>query len=155
MPAILAFTADQVRRLTGLTDRQLRYWDNSGFFSPAYADERRRRPYSRVYSVKDLVALPTLALLRNKHKVPLQERREVAKRLAQYSRDSSPWVGRRFWVAGRHVLFEDPEAGVLVAGRPRYQAAIPIDLHEIELATGAEAHRRRERSPEDSRSTWA
>ena len=94
MPTLLAFTADQVCRLTGLTDRQLRYRDNSGFFSPAYADEERRRPYSRVYSFKDLVALRTLALLRNTHEVPLQELQEVAERLASYSKDRNPWVGR-------------------------------------------------------------
>lgn len=149
MPALLAFTAEQVRRLTGLTVRQLRYWDNSGFFCPAYADEQRRRPYGRVYSFTDLVGLRTLALLRNTHKVPLQELREVAERLARYGQDQNPWAGRCFWVAGRHDVFEDPEAGVLVAARPRRQAAIPLELQEIARATETEANRLRERNPND------
>lgn len=148
MGTLLAFTADQVRGLTGLSDRQLRYWDDSGFFSPAYADQRRRRPYSRVYSFTDLVALRTLALLRNNHGVPLQELRDVAERLARYSEDANPWVGRRFWVTGRHVLFEDPETGSLVSGRPRGQTVIPIDLEEIKLAAETDARRLRERRPE-------
>lgn len=152
MPALLAFTAEQVRRLTGLTDRQLRYWDNSGFFSPAYADEQRRRPYGRVYSFTDLVGLRTLAMLRNTHKVPLQELREVAERLAhdgQPQQDQNPWTGRRFWVAGRHVFFEDPEVGVLVSARPKFQAIIPLDLEEIARSTEAEANRLRERDQDD------
>lgn len=141
MATLLAFTADQVRGLTGLSDRQLRYWDESGCFDPSYADQRRRRPYSRVYSFTDLVALQTLALLRNKHGVPLQELRKVAERLARYGKEPNPWVGRRFWVGGRHVFFEDPRTGSLVAGRPRGQTVIPIDLAETD------ASRLRERDP--------
>jgi hypothetical protein len=30
------FSAEQVCRLTGLSARQLRYWDLTGFFSPTY-----------------------------------------------------------------------------------------------------------------------
>ena len=52
-------------------------------------------------------------------------------------------------MAGRHVLFEDPKAGVLVGGRPQHQAVIPINLQEIQLATEAEADRLRERDPDD------
>jgi len=62
-PSILAFSQRQVGRLTGLAERQLRYWDDTGLVSPQYATENRRRPYSRVYSYRDVVGLSALALL--------------------------------------------------------------------------------------------
>jgi hypothetical protein len=34
---ISAFSADQVVKLTGLTNRQLAYWDDLGFFRPQFA----------------------------------------------------------------------------------------------------------------------
>ena len=58
---ISAFSADQVVKLTGLTIRQLAYWDDLGFFSPQYAADDRRSPYSRIYSFKDVVGCARLA----------------------------------------------------------------------------------------------
>ena len=65
-----AFTSGHVSALTGLSDRQLREWDNRGLFQPAYAEDDRRRPYSRVYSFRDVVGLRTIALLRKQYRVP-------------------------------------------------------------------------------------
>jgi DNA-binding transcriptional MerR regulator len=79
---VAAFNEDQVERLTGLTKAQLRYWDGTGFFQPKHADEDRRQPFSRLYSFKDVVALRTLGVLRNEHKVPLQHLRKVADKLS-------------------------------------------------------------------------
>ncbi len=59
-----AFSADQVTKLTGLSKAQLHYWDETGFFSPRYAFENWRSPYSRIYSLKDVVGLRTLSVLR-------------------------------------------------------------------------------------------
>lgn len=39
---IVAFTSDHVRRLTGLSKRQLGYWDETDFFSPTIGDSGRR-----------------------------------------------------------------------------------------------------------------
>ena len=64
---IAALTADHVERLTGLSAGQLREWDKTGFFPPAYAFENRLSPYSRVYSFKDVVGLRTLSILRKTH----------------------------------------------------------------------------------------
>lgn len=77
MSTIVAFTADQVCQLTELTKRQLGYWDRTAFFPPHYADGNRRRPFSRIYDFRDVVGLRTLALLRNKHNVPLQQLRKA------------------------------------------------------------------------------
>ena len=79
---VAAFSEEQVERLTGLTKAQLRYWDKTGFFAPKFADENRRRAYSRLYSFKDVVALRTISILRNQHNVPLQHLRKVAEKLS-------------------------------------------------------------------------
>lgn len=142
MPPLLACTAEHVRRLTGSTDRQLRYWDTTGFFAPSYADVCRRRPFGRIYSFRDVVGLRTLAILRNRHKVPLQELRTVAKSLSE---DEAPWASRRFFVAGRHVYFEHPETHALVAARPASQTVLPIAMHEIIRATEEDVAKLQER----------
>ena len=63
---IRAFSADHAVRLTGLSMRQLRYWDDTGFFRHRYASEDRRSPYGRVYSFRDIVGLRTLSVLRKR-----------------------------------------------------------------------------------------
>jgi hypothetical protein len=57
---IRAFTLESVERLTGVTQRQLKYWDDTDFFKPEYGYENRRIPYSRLYSFQDVVALHVL-----------------------------------------------------------------------------------------------
>jgi DNA-binding transcriptional MerR regulator len=103
---IAAFTEDQVERLTGVTAAQLRYWDRTKFYVPAYADDDRRTPYSRIYSFKDIVALRTLNVLRNEHDVTLQHLRKVAKKLSHLAGDV--WTGTTLYVLNRKVIFHEP-----------------------------------------------
>jgi DNA-binding transcriptional MerR regulator len=141
------FTADHVCQLTGLSKRQLRYWDGSGFFTPQYADENRRRPYSRVYSFRDLVGLRTIAMLRNEHKVPLQELRKLGAWLAEKHED--PWATLTFYVGGRRVFFEDPTTGARMAGRTPRQAVFPVEMEKVARKVASAARRFQERSRED------
>ena len=60
MDGLLGFSADQASRLTGLSSRQLRYWDETEFFSPAFREEIERAPWWRVYSFRDIVGLRAL-----------------------------------------------------------------------------------------------
>ncbi|MGI5835680.1 MAG: MerR family transcriptional regulator, partial [Chloroflexota bacterium] len=116
MATLLAFSAEHVCRLTGLSMRQLRYWDDTGFFHPQYADEDRKRPHSRIYSFRDLVGLRVIARLAKEHKVPLQQLRRVGKWLSeQYE---APWSSLRFYVAGRKVYFDDPLTNARMIGEP-------------------------------------
>ena len=71
-----------MERLTGTTKSQLRYWDRTGFFAPAFGDENRRVAFSRIYSFRDIAALGVLNVLRNQHSIPLQQLRKVAERLS-------------------------------------------------------------------------
>lgn len=147
MGTLLAFSAEQVRKLTGLSMRQIGYWDRIGFFSPQYADENRRRAYSRIYSFRDVVGLRTLAILRNKHGVSLQELKKVGRWLKE--RYNDPWSSLKFYVSARRVFFEDPETGAKVAGRPLGQVTFPFLLSEVEREIEAAAKGLRERAPTD------
>lgn len=147
MAELLAFSADHVCRVAGLSHRQLSYWDSTGFFSPRYASENRRSPYSRVYSFRDLVGLRTLGLLRNQHHVPLQQLRKVAEWLAPYGPDI--WAKMTFYVLNRDVLFDDPESGHRVSVKPPGQIALPFDMERVIQDTRTEAEQLRVRSAED------
>ena len=125
MAMLLGFTPDQVCRVTGLSKRQLRYWDKTGFFSPRYRDPDRRR-FGRMYSFKDVVGLKTIANLRQQ--LPLQELRRVGAWL--HERYEEPWNTLQFWVVGRCVAFEDPEGMRRMAGDDRM--ILPISVGEIE-----------------------
>jgi uncharacterized protein (DUF433 family) len=103
---VSAFSADQVVKLTGLTIRQLSYWDSLKFFQPEYATEDRRSPYSRIYSLKDVVGLRTLSVLKSEYKCSLLHLREVAKKLSTYSK--TPWADLTLYVWKRKVYFTPP-----------------------------------------------
>jgi uncharacterized protein (DUF433 family)/DNA-binding transcriptional MerR regulator len=103
---IRAFTEDSVARLTGLTASQLRYWDKTGFFGPEYADADRKSPFSRLYSFRDIVALRTLSILRNRYNVALQHLRKVAGKLSQLGYDL--WTNTILYVLNRKVIFHEP-----------------------------------------------
>jgi uncharacterized protein (DUF433 family) len=124
-PSLPAFSEAHVERLTGLTTTQLRYWDNTGFFAPAYADDNRRTPYSRIYSFKDVVGLRTLGLLRRQHNVSLQHLRQVAEKLSHLSDDL--WTRTTLYVLNRRVIVHEPGSGRLrdaVSGQ--YVLGIPL-----------------------------
>ena len=106
MPELLAFTAEHVCRLTGLSARQLRYWDATEFFSPEILDDHHRRAFGRIYSFRDLVGLRAIAVLRNHHRVPLQELRKVGEWLL--SHHETPWSSLRFALSGGKVAFAEP-----------------------------------------------
>ena len=125
---ISAFSASQAERLSGLSESQLRDWDNDGFFAPAFAAENRRSPYSRIYSFDDIVSLRTLAILRQKYKIPLQSLKKTAKKLEQHS--GRPWSELTLYVLNKEVHFRHPETGQ-VEGAISGQIAVPIPLGSI------------------------
>lgn len=147
MTEILAFSADHASVLTGLSKRQLGYWDETGFFSPQFAEPNRRQVFSRIYSFRDVVGLRTIGLLRNTHKVPLQELRKVGAWLKREYRD--PWASLKFYVAAKRVYFDDPSTGTRRGARPFEQAVLPFDMQEIAQEVSKEADRLRERQSTD------
>lgn len=146
MPEIAAFTADHVCRLTGLSSRQLGYWDDTEFFCPTFLDEYKRRAFGRIYSFRDLVGLRTIAILRKRHKIPLQELRRVGSWLQQ--RHSEPWSSLRFALAGRKVVFFEPETGGVVEPKGHGQKLLDIALEPIANEMRGAAEQLRERTSE-------
>jgi uncharacterized protein (DUF433 family) len=142
MPEILAFTAEQARRLTGLSHRQLAYWDRTGFFAPGHA-RIGRGPYSRLYTFRDIVGLRVIAILRKR--VPLQELRRVGAWLSK--RHDTPWSSLRFYLFGRQVVFEDPESGTATVPDDAGQAVCKYALESIarEVSEAAQEQRSRTR----------
>jgi DNA-binding transcriptional MerR regulator len=104
---IAAFSEEQVQRMTGLTTGRLRYWAKTDFFKPSFAEENQRLPYSRFYSFKDVVALRTLEMLRVQNRVPLQQLRAVAERLAHLKDDL--WATTTLFVENGKVAIVNPE----------------------------------------------
>jgi uncharacterized protein (DUF433 family) len=143
---IIAFTAEQVSRLTGLSDHQLRYWDDTGFFKPSLADEPKR-PYGRIYSFRDVVGLRTIAIMRNRYGIPLQGLRKLGGWLAEHY--DQPWSTLRFYVVGKDVYFGDSSDGTRRAGRRPDQTVITIEMNDVAEVTGEEADRLRRREADE------
>lgn len=130
--AILALSAEHIERVTGLTARQLAYWDKTGFFKPEYASENRGLPNSRVYSFRDAVGLRTISVLLNAHLVSLPHSKDVARKLATYT--DRPWSELRLRVWNRRVQFDEPETGAtrdVVLGQCILLPIIDV-IHEVE-----------------------
>lgn len=126
---VAVFSVDQVCDLTGVTRRQLAYWDQTGFFTPEPIDGLRR-PFNRVYSLRDVVGLGTIGMLRNTYRIPLAELRRVGKWLHRHH--GSPWSSLRFYVANRRVYFSEPRSRVRMEAAPRSGQAVLLDIIEME-----------------------
>jgi len=86
------FTSREVIRLTGITPRQLQWWDERGIVVPA------REGHRRLYSMEDLAEVAVICELRRKgfslqrvRKVMRFLKREFGKRLAETVTGSSDY----------------------------------------------------------------
>jgi DNA-binding transcriptional MerR regulator len=147
MNDVTAFNADQVMALTGLSARQLAYWDRIGFFPPHYSERFESGRSARLYSFRDLVGLRALAVLRNTHRVSLQELRKVHQQLVD--RSESPWSEVTFYVFGNSVFFDDPETSLRMSGVKPGQRVVDIPMARVERDMRAAANRLRVRTPEE------
>lgn len=138
---VSAFTAEQVERLTQLSEVQLRDWDVAGFFKPAYASQNRRSPYSRVYSFEDVVGLRILAILRKTHKVSLQHLKAVALKLSETC--DQPWSSLTLYVLNGEVHFKNPEGKVQGAVSGQYAVPMPISSVVEDMRFQVEALKKR------------
>lgn len=106
---LLVLSAEHMVKLTGLTMRQLAYWDSTGFFKPEHAADNRRSHNSRVYSFRDAVGLRTISKLLNERGVSLKHLKQVAEKLSAYT--DRPWSELKLQVWNRRVQFDEPETG--------------------------------------------
>jgi uncharacterized protein (DUF433 family)/DNA-binding transcriptional MerR regulator len=105
---VMAFTEEQVARLTGITVDQLRHWDKIKFFVPSLAYENRREAFARLYSFRDVVCLKVLNKLRNESQVSMQHLRSVKQKLAHLGDDL--WAKTTLYVLNKKVVFHNPES---------------------------------------------
>jgi uncharacterized protein (DUF433 family) len=104
-----AFSEEQVSHLTGLSRSQLRAWNRRAYIRPEFkVAGGGNRPYTYIYSFKDLLKLRVLNQLRNVHNVPMKELERVERVLAHMGDEK--WTSQRLWVANRRVVFEEPES---------------------------------------------
>jgi uncharacterized protein (DUF433 family) len=141
-----AFSPEQVSRLTGLSDRQLRYWDDTEFFSPAFREGVRRSPYARVYAFRDVVGLRVLAVLRNTYKVPLQTLRKVGAYLRE--RFDEPWSLLTFYVVGKQVYYQDQKDQAIKRADETGQTVMDVHVARVESDVRARLRELRQRAPE-------
>ena len=129
---VLALSADHIVRLSGLTHRQLAYWDSIGFFKPEYAAENRRAPNSRIYSFQDAVGLRTISVLLNGYGVSLPHLKDVAAKLTAYT--TRPWSQLKLRVWNRRVQIEEPETGAIRDALQGQYVLLPIIdvIHQVE-----------------------
>jgi len=106
-----AFTADTVSSLTGVSLRQLQYWDEQRFIAPALT-ARKGRGRKRLYSFRDLVSLRVAGQLR-KLGISLQQIRKVHSHLKKLDY-RQPLAELRFFVADGRLYFQ--EANTIRAG---------------------------------------
>lgn len=141
----MAFTLDEASRLTGLSESQIRRWDVDGFFQPAFADPNRNRPFSRIFSFLDLVALRTIARI-NERGVPIARIKRVGEFLKTLPEAS--WASTRFYVAGKDVFLSHDEALIAVnpLGQQAMKAIVSVDLQPIVVDTRERVQKLTERT---------
>lgn len=123
-----AFSEEQVSRLTGLSKAQLRAWNRRGLIRPEFkAGDDPRKPYTYIYSFRDLLKLRVLNQLRNVYRVPPAELQRVERALAHMGDDK--WTKQRLWVLNRKVVFEEPESSRRreISSR-QFIAEIPLEV---------------------------
>jgi DNA-binding transcriptional MerR regulator len=136
MPLVRAFTVEKVLRLTGLSRRQLQYWDERGFLRPSISHQGGRgRP--RLYDFRDLVSLRVAAELRADWGISLQQIRKLVQYLRKLDYEH-PLGDVEVFARRRKLYFR--EAGLVREARAPEQSlatfTIPFEpiVHSLEAA---------------------
>ncbi|HUY62045.1 MAG TPA: DUF433 domain-containing protein [Candidatus Dormibacteraeota bacterium] len=148
---VRAFPEGVVRRLTGLSERQLQYWDDRDLVRPSLA-AGQGRGHRRLYDFRDLVSLRVAADLRQ-HGVSLQTIRKVVGHLRSLDYHH-PLAEVQCWSWGGELYFE--EAATIRAGRRPEQVlasfAVPVpaivdrlqaDIAQLDARTPGQTEQRR------------
>jgi DNA-binding transcriptional MerR regulator len=129
-----SFTTRDVVKLTGISPRQLQWWDERGIVVPA------REGHMRVYSLDDLAEVAVICELRERgfslqkiRRVVRFLQRELGKRLVETVRAASEY---HLLTDGRHIFLEDSARGVVDllknARQPMLTVCLSDTLERIE-----------------------
>lgn len=144
----MAFTADQISRLAGISTDRLRYWEKTGAFLPTRVDQILPGPYSRIYSFQDLVCLRVIADLRTNHGIDLQQLRNVSQYIARHS--NHPWSSLSVHVFGDTLVFKDPFNDSWVSAEHMGQLTYIVDFDQVSQEAEADARAAMKRDPNDA-----
>lgn len=144
---IMAFTVDQIARLSGITRARLSYWERTGAFVPERIGQLLPGPYARVYTFQDLVSLRVMADLRINHGVELQQLRNVSQYIAEYS--EYPWSRLAIHLFGDQLVFKDPHTGQWMSAEALGQLTYIVDLEMVSQQAEADARASLRRASED------
>jgi DNA-binding transcriptional MerR regulator len=121
-----SFTSRQVSRRTGLTPRQLQWWDEQGIVTPV------REGHRRLYSAEDLAELSLLSHLRRRGFSLQRIRRMVGLLRREFGRRLADLLGRgrdlHLLTDGESVFLCDSERGVIDLLRNTQQPLLAICL---------------------------
>lgn len=143
---MMAFTADQLSRLAGISVGRLRYWEKTKAFIPERLERIVSGPYSRIYTFQDLVSLRVIAHLRVNHGIELQQLRNVSNYINDYA--DQPWSSLAVRVFGSHLEFRDPQSLKWISANPFGQSSLAIEFEEVSAEAETDARRAMRRAPE-------
>ncbi len=148
---IEAFTQDLVARITGLSRRQLEYWDQLGVVHPSIATHEWRMP--RLYSFRDLMKLKVATEMRKRKMLPSQIKHMMGELeglgfddpllTVRFVGDPEEKVARlvgddEAQALGNRVYYIDPRTGPMSARQVGQKAQV-FDLTVRDLRSGLEA----------------
>jgi DNA-binding transcriptional MerR regulator len=145
------FTSAQVVKLTGITPRQLQWWDERGIVRP------QREGRCRMYSLDDLTEVAVLCALRRKG-FPLQRVRSIMKflqkefggRLAQAVSNGSEY---HLLTDGKRIYLETSERQIIDILKNSRQPLLGVCLSDAVREVRAEIFNRRPAQKQVARST--
>lgn len=122
------FTSLEAVALTGITARQLQWWDERGIVVP------RKQGHRRVYSAEDVAELAVIAELRRKG-FPLQRvrkvvrflQKELGRRLVETVGEGSEW---HLLTDGRRIYLEDSHRQVIDVLKNSRQPLLAVCLSD-------------------------
>jgi DNA-binding transcriptional MerR regulator len=135
------FTSAQVVRLTGITPRQLQWWDERGIVVP------KREGRRRLYSAEDITEIAVICALRRKG-FPLQKvrrimkflQRELGRRLAEAVSNGSDY---HLLTDGKRVYLENSQREVIDILKNSRQPLLGVCLSDTVREVRAEIFNRR------------
>ncbi|HEU4416343.1 MAG TPA: MerR family transcriptional regulator [Candidatus Angelobacter sp.] len=135
------FTSAQVVKLTGITPRQLQWWDERGIVKP------QREGRCRLYSVDDLTEIAVICALRRKG-FPLQRvrrimrflQKEFGRRLAEAVSSGSEY---HLLTDGKRIYVENSQRQVIDVLKNSRQPLLGVCLSDAVREVHAEIFNRR------------
>jgi DNA-binding transcriptional MerR regulator len=123
-----SFTTREVVKLTGISPRQLQWWDECGIVVPV------RDGHNRVYSLDDLAEVAVICELRERgfslqkiRRVIRFLQRELSRRLVETVGGASEY---HLLTDGRHIFLEDSARGVVDIWKNARQPMLAVCLSD-------------------------